>query len=77
MVLCCTQSCLTLCSPMDFSLPGFSIHGIFQARILAWFAIPYSRGSFWTRDPTCISCVSCTGSGFFITEPLGKPGKEN
>ena len=37
------QSCLTLCDPMDCSLPGFSIHGIIQARILEWFAMPSSR----------------------------------
>ena len=40
-----TQSCLTLSDPMDCSLPGFSIHGIFQARILEWVAISFSRGS--------------------------------
>ena len=33
------QSCLTLCDPMDCSLPGFSVHGIFQARVLEWVAI--------------------------------------
>ena len=37
-----TQSCLTLCSPMDCSPPGFSVHGILQARILEWVAISYS-----------------------------------
>ena len=37
------QSCLTLCSPMDCSSPGFSVHGILQARILEWVAIPFSR----------------------------------
>ena len=37
--------CLTLCDPMDYSLSGASIHGIFQARILEWVAIPFSRGS--------------------------------
>ena len=37
-----TQSCLTLCNPMDCSLPGFSIHGIFQARVLECGAIPFS-----------------------------------
>ena len=36
------QSCLTLCDPMDFSLPGFSVHGIFQARMLEWVAIFFS-----------------------------------
>jgi len=40
------KSCLTLCDPMDCSLPGFSVHGISQARILEWVAIPFSRGSF-------------------------------
>ena len=38
-----TQSCLTLCDPMDFSLPGSSIHGMFQARVLEWVAISFSR----------------------------------
>ena len=37
------QSCLTLCDPMDFSLPGFSVHGILQARTLEWVAISFSR----------------------------------
>ena len=36
------QSCLTLCDPVDCSLPGFSVHGIFQARVLEWFAIAFS-----------------------------------
>ena len=39
-----TQSCLTLCDPMDCSLPGSSVHGILQARILEWVAILFSRG---------------------------------
>ena len=39
------QSCLTLCDPMDCSLPGSSVHGILQARILEWVAISLSRGS--------------------------------
>ena len=38
------QSCLTLCDPMDCSPPGSSVHGILQARILEWVAIPFSRG---------------------------------
>jgi len=40
-----TQSCLTLCISMDYSLPGSSVHGIFQARVLEWVAISFSRGS--------------------------------
>ena len=50
------QSCLTLCNPMDYSLPGSSVHEISQARILEWVAISYSRGP---RDQTCISYISC------------------
>ena len=37
------QSCPTLCNPMDYSLPGSSIHGIFQARVLEWVAIAFSN----------------------------------
>ena len=44
------QSCPTLCDPMDGSLPGSSVHGIFQARILEWAAIFFSRGSSQPRD---------------------------
>ena len=39
------QSCLALCDPMDYSLPGSSIHGIFQAGVLEWVASTFSRGS--------------------------------
>ena len=51
------QSCPTLNDPMDCSLPGSSTHGIFQARILEWVAMPSSRGSSQPRDPTHISCI--------------------
>ena len=44
------QSCPTLCNPMDYSLPGSSVHGIFQARTLEWVAISFSRRSFQPRD---------------------------
>ena len=50
---CCyvvTRSCLTLCDPMDGSPPGSSVHGIFQARILEWVAMPFSRRSSLPRD---------------------------
>ena len=40
----------SFCDPVDFSPPGFSIHGIPQARILEWVAIPFSRGSSQPRD---------------------------
>ena len=51
------QSCPTLCNPMDWSLPGSSIHGIFQARVLEWVAISFSRGSSQPRDRTQVSRV--------------------
>ena len=51
------QSCLSLCDPLDCSSPGSSLHGIFQARILEWVAISYSRGSSPPRDQTCVSCI--------------------
>ena len=49
------QSCLTLCDPVDCSLPGSSVHGILQARILKWVAISFSRGSSRPRDQTQVS----------------------
>ena len=51
------QSCPTLWNPMDCSLPGFSVHGIFQARVLEWGAIAFSRGSSWPMDQTWVSCT--------------------
>ena len=50
------------CDPIDCSLPGSSLHGISQARLLGWVAISFSRGSSWTRNWTWISC---TVDGFF------------
>ena len=55
------QSRPTLCNPMDCSLPGSSLHGIFQARILEWVAISSSRGSSLSKDRTHVSCISCIG----------------
>ena len=51
------QSCPTLCDPMDCSLPDFSVHGIFQARVLEWVAISFSRESSQPRDRTQVSCI--------------------
>ena len=51
------QSCPTLCDPMDCSLPCSSVHGIFQAIILEWIAISFSRGSSRPRDRTQVSCI--------------------
>ena len=56
--LCCAVlSYVWLCNPMDCSLLGSYVHGIFQARILEWVAIFYSRASSRLRDWTCISCT--------------------
>ena len=52
---------------MDCSLPGFSVHGILQARILEWVAMPFSRGSSQPRGWTCVSYVSCIGRWVFTT----------
>ena len=58
-----TQSCLTLCHPMDCSLPGSSVHGILPARILEWVAIPFSRArEAWpslrdTAFPVTLLCL--------------------
>ena len=52
-----TQSCPTLCDPMDCSLPGSSVHGIFQVIVLEWVAISFSRGSSQPRDWTRVSHI--------------------
>ena len=63
-------SCPTLCDPMDRSPPSSSVHGILQARILQWVAVPSPRGSSRPRGRTRISCVA---GRFFSAELLGKP----
>ena len=64
------QSCLTLCDPVDCSLPGSSVHGISQARVLEWVAIAFSRGSSLSG----IQPVPPPLAGrFFSTEPSLKP----
>ena len=64
---CClvTKSCLTLCNPMDCSLPGFSVQGF----SMEWVAIFFSRRSSKPKDWTCISCIA---GGLFTTETSGK-----
>ena len=52
------QSCPTLCDPMDCSLSGSSVHGIFQARVLEWIAISLSRGSSQPRNQTRVSRIA-------------------
>ena len=69
-----TQSCPTpFYNPLDYSLPGSPVHGIFQARILAWVAIAFSRGSSQPRDQACVSRISWITGRFLTTEPPGKP----
>ena len=58
------QSYPTLCDPMDCNPPGSSVHEIFQARILEWVAISFSRGSSQPRDRTWVSCTA----GKFFTD---------
>ena len=59
---CCSCCCLAVklffCDPIDCNLPGSSVHGIFQARILEWLAISFSRGSSRPRDQTQVSCIA-------------------
>ena len=50
------QLYLTLCDPLDHSLPGSSVHGPLQARILEWVAVPFSRGPSQPRDQTRCRC---------------------
>ena len=54
-----TQSCPTLCNPMDYNPPSCSVHGILRARIMEQVAIPFSRGSSQPRDRTWVSCIAC------------------
>ena len=68
-----TKTCLTLCYPMDCSPSGFSVHGIFQARILEWVAISSSRRSSQLRDETLSLVSPALVCGFFTSEPPGKP----
>ena len=63
-----TQSCPTLCDPVDYSLSGSSVHGILQARVLEWVAMLSSRGSSQSGDRTQVSCIEClkgVGCGIF------------
>ena len=65
-----TKSCLTLCNPMDCSLPGFYVHGIFQARVLEWVAISFSRGIFLTQGSN-LGLPNCRQM-LLPSEPPGK-----
>ena len=59
-----SHSRVQLCDPMDYSLPGSSVHGILQARVLEWAAISFPRGSSRSRDRTQVSCIA---GRFFTT----------
>ena len=63
------QSCPTFCNPMDCGLPGSSVHGILQTRILEWIAIPFSGGAFWPRDRTQVLFIA---GRFFTVWATGK-----
>jgi len=54
---------------MNYNPPGSAVHGILQARVLEWVAMPFSRGSSQPKDGTHVSCLA---SRFFTTEPPGK-----
>ena len=71
-----TQSCPTLCNPVDGSPPGSSVRGVSQTRVLEWIVISFSRESSQPRDWTCVSSVSCIATGFFAHEPSEKPNEE-
>ena len=65
-----SQLCLTLCDPMDCSLPGSSVHGILQDRILEWVATPFSRESSQSRiEPRSLALQMDS----LLFEPPGKP----
>ena len=65
--------CPTLSDPMDCSLPGSCLNGILQERILEWVVMPFSRGSSWPKDWTCVSYDFCTGRRALLS--LAPPGK--
>ena len=64
-------------TPWTIAHQTLLVHGIFQARILEWVAISFSRGSSRSRDQTCISCISCIAGRFFTTEPPRKPPRRH
>ena len=65
-----TLSCQSLCDPVDCSLPRFSVHGIFQARVLEWVAVSFSKGSSGPRDQNRVSHIVGSRSGEGNGNPL-------
>ena len=63
-----SRSVVSLCDPTDCRVPGSPVHGIFQARILVWVAISFSRGSSWPRVQIHVSCIA----GRFFTTSITK-----
>ena len=70
------QSWPALCPALDCSPPDSSVYELFQARILKWVAISFSRGSSQPKDRTWVSCVSCIAGRCFTTLPPGKPRRD-
>ena len=68
----CAHLCPTLCDPLDCSPPGFSVHGVFKARILEWVSISYSRGSSRPREQAHVSMSPVLAGGFFTTSTTHK-----
>ena len=66
------QSCLTVWDPIVYSLPGSSVHGVLQTRILEWVVTPSSRGSSRPRDSTHVSCLLYWQGSFLPLEPPGR-----
>ena len=70
--VCVSHSVLSDSLWAQSRLPGFSVHGILQARILKWAAIPFSRGSSWPRDWSWVYCIACRFFIFWATRKWKK-----
>jgi len=71
-----TQPCPTLCDPLDCSLPGSSVHGIFQAIVLEWIAISFSRGSSQPKAQTRVSRIVDRRFTVWATREVPKKNKK-
>ena len=68
------QSCPTFCDPLNCSPSGSSVHGTLQTRTLEWVAIPFSRGSTWSRDWTHVFCIAGRFFNIWLTREAGDGG---